>query len=317
MKKRILWATACIAVSPAAFADEGGVSFWLPGQMGSFAAAPAEPGWSLPLVLYHTQPSAGRTNEFLTGGKVTTGLDAKATLLFAVPTYTFAEPVAGAQAAVGVGFAVGNMKAKVDSTLTGPNGNTLAGGEEQSTSGGSDLYPTASLKWNRGVHNTMAYTMMGVPVGAYQKGRLANIGINHWSVDGGGGYTYFDPKAGNEFSVVAGVTYNFKNSDTQYKNGVSGHIDWAASHFVTAQTHVGLVGYVYNQLSGDSGSGAVLGDFKSRVSAIGPQVGYFFPIGGKKWYVNVKGYWEFNANNRPEGWNVWTSLVIPFGEGAK
>jgi hypothetical protein len=34
---------ACATVSPAALADEGGVSVWLPGQFGSLAAAPGEP----------------------------------------------------------------------------------------------------------------------------------------------------------------------------------------------------------------------------------------------------------------------------------
>lgn len=320
MKRRILSAAVFMVIAPAAplvFADEGGVSFWLPGQMGSLAAAPTEPGWSMPSVLYHTQPSAERDKQFLTGGKVTAGLDAKATLLFLVPTYTFADPVAGAQAAVGLGFALGSMKTGIDATLTGPNGGTLSGGASESTSGGSDLYPTASLKWNQGVHNYMAYTMWGVPVGAYQKGRLANLGTNHWSADAGGGYTYLNPKEGNEFSAVLGFTYNFKNTDTDYKNGVDAHLDWGASHFVTPTTHVGLVGYFYNQVGNDSGSGATLGDFKSRVAAVGPQVGYFFPVGGRKWYINVKGYWEFDAKNRPEGWNVWTSLVIPFGAGAK
>ncbi|MGH6829912.1 MAG: transporter [Methylocella sp.] len=53
--------------------------------------------------------------------------------------------------------------------------------------------------------------------------------------------------------------------------------------------HVGLVGYVYNQLTGDSGSGAVLGDFKSQASAINPQLGYFFKVGDRQWYANRKG----------------------------
>ena len=57
----------------------------------------------------------------------------------------------------------------------------------------------------------------------------------------------------------------------------------------------------------DNGAGAVLGDFKSRIAGIGPQIGYFFPVGKRKSYVNVKGYHEFNARNRPEGWNAWVT----------
>jgi hypothetical protein len=40
-------------VSMNASADEGGVSFWLPGQFASFAGTPGEPGFSFPLVYYH------------------------------------------------------------------------------------------------------------------------------------------------------------------------------------------------------------------------------------------------------------------------
>src|SRR5262249_18509652 len=47
-------AAASILVSQAALADEGGVSFWLPGFFGSLAASPLQPGWSLTSIYYHT-----------------------------------------------------------------------------------------------------------------------------------------------------------------------------------------------------------------------------------------------------------------------
>jgi hypothetical protein len=160
----------------------------------------------------------------------------------------------------------------------------------------------------------MTYAAAGIPVGAYELGRLANISSNHWSIDGGVGYTYFDPSKGHEFSAVAGLTYNFENPETDYQNGIDFHLDWGASQFLSEQTHVGLVGYVYQQLTGDSGEGAVLGDFKSRVIAVGPQFGYFFPMNGEKAYLNLKGYYEFDAENRPSGWNGWATIAIPLGE---
>ena len=60
---------ACAVVSPPALADEGGVSVWLPGQFGSLAAVPGEPGWSLPMVYYHASASAsgGRTLQSVAG----------------------------------------------------------------------------------------------------------------------------------------------------------------------------------------------------------------------------------------------------------
>ena len=42
--------------------------------------------------------------------------------------------------------------------------------------------------------------------------------------------------------------------------------------------HIGAVGYVYDQLTSDSGADPRLGDFRSRVAGIGPQIGFFFPV---------------------------------------
>jgi hypothetical protein len=318
--KRAVSVFAAISMTLAcagAMADEGGVSFWLPGQFGSLAAVPTEPGWSMGTVYFHMSGDEGANKAYPRGGRITAGVDATADLLFLAPTYAFREPVLGGQAALSVIGAFGRMKVDINATLSGPGGGVLSGAQSDSLTSVADLYPLGTLKWNRGVHNFMAYTMWGIPVGSYEVGRLANIGTNHWSADAGGGYTYLDPKKGHEFSAVMGMTYNFENKDTNYKNGIDGHLDWAASQFLNPQLHAGLVGYFYHQLTGDSGAGATLGDFKSRVSAVGPQVGYFFPVNGQKWYVNLKGFYEFDAKNRPEGWNVWLTLAIPLSSGKK
>ena len=49
---------ALISVPSVAAADEGGVSFWIPGFFGSLAAAPQQLGWSLTTIYYHTSVSA-------------------------------------------------------------------------------------------------------------------------------------------------------------------------------------------------------------------------------------------------------------------
>lgn len=308
-----LWAVvscASLLFTPMAYADEGGVSFWFPGQYGSLAATPAEPGWSLPLVYYHYSGDAAGS-ESVRSGSVRLGLDQDVDLLLAVPTYVFTKPVWGGQASVSVAGAYGRAKANVDATLTGPGGGVVSGSASDSLTSGADLFPAGSLRWNHGNHNSMAYVMAGVPVGSYDAGRLVNIGTNHWSVDAGGGYTYFNMDNGREFSATAGLTYSFENPDTDYQNGVSAHLDWGASQFLSEQWHVGLVGYFYYQLTGDSGAGAVLGDFKSRVFGVGPQAGYLFKIGEKQAYLNLKAYWEFEAKHRPEGWNGWLTVSLP------
>jgi hypothetical protein len=174
-----------------------------------------------------------------------------------------------------------------------------------------DLLPMFQLKWNAGVNNFMTYVTGDVPVGAYQSTRLANIGLGHWAIDAGGGYTYFDPKTGHEASAVLGFTYNFVNPSTQYQSGVDMHLDWGVSQFLTKQWQVGLVGYLYQEIGCDSGSGDRVGCFRSRVVGVGPQVGYIFPVGDKlQGYLNLKAYGEFANENRPAGWNLWLTFNL-------
>ena len=80
---------------------------------------------------------------------------------------------------------------------------------------------------------------------------------------------------------------------------------------MTKQFQVGLAGYWFQQISCDSGAGNRLGCFEARVAGIGPQIGYVFPI-NKEWqgYVNLKGFKEFAAEHRPEGWNAWLTFAI-------
>src|SRR5207249_11734604 len=198
--------------------------------------------------------------------------------------------------------------ASLDGTLTtgfGPFATTRMGSIGDSITSFGDLYPQATLKWNAGVHNFMTYVTGDIPVGAYDPTRLANLGIGHGAIDGGGGYTYFNPQAGHEFSAVAGFTYNFKNQDTQYQNGIDFHLDWGAAQFLSKQVFVGLVGYVYDQITPDSGCAPILCPFESRVIGIGPQFGYIFPVGTMQGYFNIKVYGEFDNNARPDGWNRW------------
>ena len=317
---------ALAALAPkAALADEGGVSFWVPGLFGSLAATPQTPGFSLATIYYHTSVKAGPDVAFARQvsrgnitvpftGNVDINLKARADLAFVIPSYVFAEKIFGAQAAVSMLMVVGRNRVEVDGTLTaavGPIGFTVSGSRSDTVTGFGDLYPMFTLKWNQGVNNYIAYVTGDIPVGRYDKNSLANLGIGHGAFDAGGGYTYFNPETGYEFSSVVGLTYNFENTHTQYQNGVDLHWDMGASRFVTKEWQIGAVGYVFQQLSCDSGAGDRVGCFKSRVVGIGPQVGHLFQVGEHhQGYLNLKGYKEFAAQARPEGWNVWLTLLI-------
>jgi hypothetical protein len=131
-------AALCLGVL-AARADEGGVSFRLPGQFGSLAAAPPDPGWSLGIVDHHTSVNAGDGKSFAIGGQIRAGLEAGGDLVFLVPTYTFETSVLGGRPSIALIGAVGNMDLSADATLTGPRGRAFALNPSDSLFSGSDL----------------------------------------------------------------------------------------------------------------------------------------------------------------------------------
>ena len=86
-------------------ADEGGVSFWLPAQYASLAAAPQVPGWAMGVVYLHSNVAASgnvAAAREITVGRIPANvnvnlnlsLSGQADLVVLSPTYTFATPVA-------------------------------------------------------------------------------------------------------------------------------------------------------------------------------------------------------------------------------
>ena len=324
--------TTCFAVAAVAatttmsLADEDGFSFWIPGFFGSLAAAPQQPGWSVMSILYNTNVSASGNaavaREITIGQfnpkiniNVNANVHANFTVGFVAPSYTFATPFLGGQATAILLFGYGNNDTSLNASATAstdltPFSITRSVALSQDTAGFTDVIPIFTDRWNAGVNNYMVYLTGDIPVGLYSTSNLANIGLGHGAIDGGVGYTYFDPKTGHEFSAVLGFTGNFENFATKYTSGIDSHLDWAAAQFLSKQVFVGPVGYFYEQLSPDHGCAPVLCPFESRVIGLGAQVGYIFPVAGMQGYLNFKGYGEFAHENRPDGWNLWLTFAL-------
>lgn len=192
---------ALVACVDIARADEGGVSFWIPGNYGSLAATPQVPGWALGVIYYHTTVAASGSvaaaKEILTGRIPATvnvnlnlSLSGQGDLVVLAPSYTFATPVLGGQLNVGVSSYFGRKAASIAGTLTAVSGSAAAmrmGTVEDALTSYGDLIPAATLRWNQGVNNFMTYVTGDVPVGDYNSMRLANLGIGHGAIDVGGG----------------------------------------------------------------------------------------------------------------------------------
>ncbi|MDP1748763.1 MAG: transporter [Reyranella sp.] len=292
--------------APEARADEGGSGYWLPGSFAWQAAVPSAIGFTIETAYYHATQSTDPSLSVSRGNNLIFGLYTSSNFLMVTPTYAMATPGIGGQLELSLTFQMGNYTA-ADAGTTIADSMTAMG----------DLSPAVAQKWVADAHNFMAYAAGNIPVGSYDPSRLATTGLGHWAVDGGLGYTYYDDKSGREFSAVLGLTYNFMNPSTAYQSGIDLHLDLSASQALNDSFYAGVVGYIYNQISGDTGSGATLGAFPSRVVGVGPQVGYNFSLGGRDVQMNARAYYEVAGQNRPVGWNAWLTFTIALAKSEK
>ncbi|MEY4523649.1 MAG: hypothetical protein RIR27_725 [Pseudomonadota bacterium] len=310
MFSRLLFISISFFSSQSVLADEGGVPFWMSGQYASMAAVPMATGWSLVAMPYVYSGNADKSKSFQHGTSINAGLSARESLVLMQLGYVAEEKILGGQPYLGVGWGPGANTTTASVSVVNPSTQL---NRSNTSNGSTDIYPLASLTWNQGNNNFKTYVTGDIPVGTYSPTSLAAIGIGHAAIDAGGGYTYLNNTTGLEFSGVLGATYNWMNNQTNYQNGIDSHLDWSISQFVSQNWQVGIAGYGYYQLTADSGSGNRVGAFKSRIAAVGPQIGYLFNIGKKQAYINLRAYKEFWAQNRVEGYAMISTISIPLG----
>ena len=311
MFSRLLFISISFFSSQSVLADEGGVPFWMSGQYASMAAVPMATGWSLVAMPYVYSGNADKSKSFQHGTSINAGLSARESLVLMQLGYVAEEKILGGQPYLGVGWGPGANTTTASVSVVNPSTQL---NRSNTSNGSTDIYPLASLTWNQGNNNFKTYVTGDIPVGTYSPTSLAAIGIGHAAIDAGGGYTYLNNTTGLEFSGVLGATYNWMNNQTNYQNGIDSHLDWSISQFVSQNWQGGIAGYGYYQLTADSGSGNRVGAFKSRIAAVGPQIGYLFNIGKKQAYINLRAYKEFWAQNRVEGYAMISTISIPLGK---
>jgi hypothetical protein len=174
-----------------------------------------------------------------------------------------------------------------------------------------DLVPGLNLGWHEGNWHWTVGTLVNTPTGFWERGNLANIGFGRWAVDVNGAFTWLDPKIGLEISSAAGFTFNGENDETNYNSGTEFHYEFAAVQNFSQKFGVGVNGYVYDQVSGDSGAGARLGPFEGRVVALGPVANWNFTIGELPVSTSLKYFHEFDVKNRLEGDSGFITVTMP------
>jgi hypothetical protein len=302
-------------LSTTAFAEEGGSGHYLPGSMASFpdAVSPTETFVvRYNLVYYDASVAAQRAIPI--AGQATLGADvqtwAQGATVFWRPPIELGGPWSYAMS-----MTIPYVSLDVSGTVVAGPGITVNRADSVSAVGDIVLMP---LMLNYKVSDDVAWNFRVAayaPTGSYEVGALANTGKNFWTVEPTMAFMYFGQKSGREFDAFLGADFNEKNSATDYQSGTQVHLEvTAAQHcpFKSGVAGAGLTGFWYEQVSGDSGSGATFGDFMARDIGGGPVVSYIKKIGKSELLSELKWLHEFETKNRPEGDTVFLKVLYKF-----
>jgi hypothetical protein len=168
------------------------------------------------------------------------------------------------------------------------------------------------LYWNRGNYHFALAEYIVTPTGEYDTDDLANTGLNYWTFDTDVTVTYLNGKTGQDYSVNIGYNYNTENSDTDYQTGQELHIDYMINQFLSESWAIGIHGFYLKQVTGDSGDGAILGDFKAEAAGVGPAVLWSTKRFRREVTFIAKWLHEYHAERRIEGDHVFVSFVLSF-----
>lgn len=210
-----------------------------------------------------------------------------------------------------LGFSVTAPVGHVDLEATASVG-PLTGRRTTDGGGLGDVVPKLQLGWHHGDFSHTAYVQGVAPTGRYDPSFAPNIGLHRPGIDTGWAFTWVDKSTKLQLNGALGVTFNFENDETNYKSGDEFHFEWAIGREFAPGLVLGVVGYDYRQLTGDSGSGAVLGPFKGSVDAVGAGLSYTTLLGTTPLILNARHYQEFNAERRFEGSTSIVSATIRY-----
>lgn len=292
-------------------AAEGGAGFYLLGSKGVAAAVMPPAGLFFQNDFYYYTGSLGNGRALPSGGKIVADVDGKAAI--SVPTFLWVLPheFAGGRVGVSTSIPFGWKKTSADLVLDGPRVNHREGYVSDDVFTIGDPVVSGMIGWEKGNFHWQTGVMVNVPIGDYQDGEISNIAFHHWGADVFAAATWIEPTTGIDISGVIGMTFNAENPATDYRTGNEFHLEWAISKQFTPQFSAGLIGYYYDQVTGDSGAGASLGDFKGKVAAIGGTIGYTFMIDKLPLSTRIKYFHEFSAENRAEGDAIFATISIP------
>lgn len=314
-----LGAAAALGLVAAAFwpqrnagAAENGTGFYLLGGRGAMAGYLPPPGVYFESDTYSYDAKLDARKSLPSGGRIVADVRSQARADFVNGTWVTPWEIAGGNVALGATLPVGRVRVGAGVEYDSPRTNRIIGTSlrDSAVVVGDPVF-SAMLGWHAGKFHWNATVLVNAPAGDYRNGELANLAFHRWATDLSGALTWFDPETGIDLSSVAGVTFNGTNPATDYRTGTEFHLEWAASKALTSALSAGVIGYHYQQVTGDSGSGAQLGAYKGRVTALGGTLAYNFKVGKTPVSTRIKVLREFAVENRARGTVGLLTVSLP------
>jgi len=307
-----------LVVCPATLAEEGGTGHWTPGLVGYGAGLlPETPGLYFKCLFNVYQGKTTINERTPQGGKERQKLESFSLCETLAVTWVTPVRVLGGQLAMGlyVPFCYEDVSALTNTSA----GRSL---QESTIFGLADIsLSPATLGWVDGTSHYLVTATIYAPNGYYSTRTLAPLGLNYWTLEPCFAYTYFDSGSGWEASAYLGFDLNSPNPVTRYHTGTQAHLDWTVARHMPlgrrrqgeSRTTIapGLGGWIYQQVTPDTGAGATLGPFRGRTFALGPQMQATVHLSNRPLTFELRILKEFLVKNRPEGVSTWVNMATP------
>jgi len=189
---------------------------------------------------------------------------------------------------------------------------SLGFSREVSGWGMGDVIPRIQLGWQHGNFAHTVYLEAITPTGRWQSGFSPIVSMHRAGIDTGWAFTWTDKPTKVQVSGTAGFTFNFENPQTNYQSGNEFHWEWAIGYECVPGFVIGLLGYDYRQLNGDSGAGDPIGPFIGRLDAIGAGLSYTTVVDKTPVTLNLRYYHDYAFDNHFHGDTTIASATVRF-----
>ncbi len=308
--RNILPLTILLSVSSVLHAEEGGSGHYLPGSMSSFVdGVPTDETFIARYNLLYYEGDIDLLAPLPFAGLTAAGAEARSlanglTLLWRPPLDL------GERWSYAMSTTIPYVTMDVSATVAGRRVSSRLDGI------GDIVLMPLMLNYNVSKDfNINGRVGVYAPTGRYEVGRLANTGKNFWTVEPTLGLMYFGQENGIEASLFSGLDLNAENEDTHYKSGAQFHLDGTlAQHLpiLGGLAGLGVNGYWYEQVTGDSGTGANFGSFEGQTAGLGPVFSFAKKLGDLDLIAEVKWLHEMETQRRLEGDYLWLKFVLKF-----